>query len=1079
MRKKIHLYLLLFFFWAIGPVSFAQSPLFKFGITKSGVYKITEANARQLGFANLSDISFYGYPGMLPQKLDSAQFSHQEIPSWESGNALFVYLEGPTRVRFDEQSEIEFIHHFYTDTLHYLIGRNATPKRIQETQGNQSNPSADVWDVWYSFKWLKEEKTNILNSGRSWYSDPIRQGQSLSVNFGVSSSTSAPWILKSTLMAQSSGTSLLRMLTGDQLIGRVDFNPIPSTTYGIKGREETVHLEFSPPNGRLNQLRFTFQGSGAGYLDYVTVGIPYSGDQLPEGIFQGKKDGLIKLTPNTKTWEVSNFYNPKAFGNGNSASGKSWALFTESNVPAIQVFQEVVHNPLEGSKPEFIIITVPQFEQAAERLKAHKEVLGISSEVVFTPEIFDWYGYGNRDVTAIRNFIAANYRAGRKLKNVLILGKGTFDYKDKLKGRPNLIPIYTSRSSLDPLTTYSSDDYLAMVDWGQGEWEESTAGDEALKIGIGRIPGINFREVSTWIEKIISYENLDQKFPPSSVLTFLADDGDNAIHMRDAEVHANYLTENHPFFRSEKLYLDRFKQEKSGTRQSSVATSEAIEKSLDRGSLFVNYIGHGNETTLTAEEIFKVPDLENWTIQNQPALWVTATCEFGRHDSPFLRSAAEELLFANGKGALGLLTTGRPVFSSINFKLNQAFIQEVFKTENGFYQDLGSIYLNTKNKSQNGPLNRNFSLLGDPSLRLKVPDLGIKITSMIDVITKNPIDTLHSLDQVELTGEIIEPLAGASINNFNGTYQLELWDKPGKQRTLGDENPQFEFREENNLLFKGKGEIKEGKFTTRIVVPKEVSKEKTSLNLRISAVDENTKSYAGGLLQAKIDGTIEKESTDQAGPIIQVEVKGETKTLFAISSNQTKVTAKFEDRSGINLSSSNPAQILRVLVNGDKSIFINEFYYSVGGDYKKGEAIFTISDLEEGTNSIEVLAWDNAGNSSKFEFRIEVRGSERIQVLEHFVYPNPSSDQSNFCFTHNRAGENLMATLEVYSLSGQILFSETRRLVKAQEMINDWNWIFFQSKSKYPGKGTYIYNLSLHSESDFTSDTVSGKLVIQ
>jgi len=1076
MRKKVHLYFLLFFFGAISPISFAQSSLLKFGVIKSGVYKITETKARQLGFQNLSEISLYGYPGMLPQKLDSAQLSHQEIPAWQSGNALFFYLEGPIQSRFDEQTEIEFTHHFYTDTLYYLIGRNLNPRRISEIPGNSSNPSNDVW---YSFQWLKEEKTNVLNSGRSWYSDPIRQGQGLAVNFGINSSTNAPWLLKSNLMAQSSGTSQLRILTGDELIRETSFNPIPSTTYGLKGREETVNLEFSPPNGRLNQLRFTFQGSGAGYLDYVTVGIPYSGDQLPEGIFHGKKDGLVKLIPNKKIWEISDFYNPKAFGIGNSGLGKSWVVFTEPTAPAIQNFQQIGIKPLEGSKPELVIITVAQFRQAAERLKAHKVASGISTEVVFVEEIFNWYGYGNRDVTAIRNFIAANFHAGKKLKNVLILGKGTFDYKNKLKGRPNLIPIYTSNSSLDPLTTYSSDDYLALIDWGQGEWEESTAGDEGLQIGIGRIPAINFREVKTWVDKIISYENLDQKFLPSSVLTFLADDGDNAIHMRDAEVHANYLTQNHPFFRSEKLYLDRFEQVKNGTRQRSTAISQALEKSLDRGSLFVNYIGHGNETTLTAEEIFKVPDLENWTTQNQLALWVTATCEFGRHDSPFLRSAAEELLFAQGKGAMGLLTTGRPVFSSINFKLNQAFIQEIFKTENGIYQDLGSIYLNTKNKSQNGPLNRNFSLLGDPSLRLKVPDLGIKISSILEVNTKNPIDTLRSLDQVEVTGEIIEPLVGSSISNFNGHLQVELWGSPENQKTLGDENPEFEFQEENNLLFKGEGEINNGKFTTRMIIPKEVSKEKTSLNLRISAIDEKTKSYAGGLLQAKIDGTIDAPSSDQAGPIILVEVKGESKTSFTISSKQILVTAKFEDISGIHLSALNPEKILRVRVNGIKTILINEFYRAKGGDFKHGEAAFTISGLEEGSNEVEILAWDNVGNSSKLEFRIEVRGSEQIKILEHLVYPNPSSDQSNFYFIHNRPGENLMATLEVYSLSGQILFSESRRLVKAQEMINDWNWIFFQSKSKYPGKGTYIYNLSLYSESDFTSDSVSGKLVIQ
>jgi len=58
---------------------------------------------------------------------------------------------------------------------------------------------------------------------------------------------------------------------------------------------------------------------------------------------------------------------------------------------------------------------------------------------------------GNPDLNAIRNFIAWHYQQGGELKNVLILGKGTFDYKEKLGGRPNLVPIYTSRNSLNPL----------------------------------------------------------------------------------------------------------------------------------------------------------------------------------------------------------------------------------------------------------------------------------------------------------------------------------------------------------------------------------------------------------------------------------------------------------------------------------------------------------------------------------------------------------------------------------------------------------------------------------------------------
>ena len=45
-----------------------------------------------------------------------------------------------------------------------------------------------------------------------------------------------------------------------------------------------------------------------------------------------------------------------------------------------------------------MIITVPQFSQAAQKLKAHKEGLGIATDLVFVQEIFDRFGYGNQDV---------------------------------------------------------------------------------------------------------------------------------------------------------------------------------------------------------------------------------------------------------------------------------------------------------------------------------------------------------------------------------------------------------------------------------------------------------------------------------------------------------------------------------------------------------------------------------------------------------------------------------------------------------------------------------------------------------
>ncbi len=1083
MRKNITAWVLLLFLGLIVESAVAQTPFFQFKIKSSGVYRISTEKARQLGFSNLSEISIFGFPGMLPQKLDSAQLKLQEIPALEQEGFLYFFLTGPNSITYSPDKVLNYTHHLFADSLSFLVGKGENPKRIAPISASSENP--DPNQIWYSWTSFKEEKTNILNSGRDWFSDPIRQGQSLNINLGLRTETASPWILAGKIMGQSFSTSKINILTGNQLLGEIEVSPIPNSTYGVKGREEFFNWEINPNGNSLSQIRFTFQGSGsesAGYLDHVVVGVPFANPQLKEGIFESADSGRIRILPDLKTWEISDFFNPKSVleSSGQSASGKKWVIFSTSKTPEITELTQISLSLREqNTNPELVIITSSALLSSANKLKSHKESLGIVTEVVTLDDIFESFGYGNPDLTAIRNFIAYRFHPEKSLKNVLILGKGTFDFKGKLGGRPNLVPIYTSRSSLNPLTSFSSDDYFGLIDWGQGEWEESREGDELLQIGIGRLPAVNFAEANEMVEKIIRYETGQPQKPKAPLVSFLADDADNNIHVRDAEFHAAYLSQNHPEFLLEKLYLDRYEQEKSGTSQSSPQSKSALEKTLEQGTLILNYIGHGNETTLTAEEIFTVSDISNWAEQDQLTLWMTATCEFGRHDSPLIRSAAEELLIAEKKGAIALLTTGRPVFSSVNFALNEAFIEEVFRKENEQYQDLGQIFRNTKNKSLNGALNRNFSLLGDPSMKLAIPELGVNIQSIENTQTGLATDTLSAFQEIRIQAGVIDPVSGASLPGFNGIYQLELRDKPVTVETLGDESSVFQFEEESNLLFKGEGKIENGILEATLFIPASINPEFGLGNLRITALDSDSGFRAMGLEKPLIGGSDENQTGDQTGPDIEAKLNGQGSGPFIFPSTQLELEISLVDPSGINVSGFIPGKDLSIQINGQEPIRVNELYSAIEGGYQKGGLITTISGLKEGKNTLTIRASDTVGNESVLTIEVEVRGSERLQILSHKVYPNPASIESNFEIKHNRPGENLNLTLEVFNSGGQILFSEAYRLVRAAETINDQVWIFFQSQTKYPAKGTYIYKLTLLSESDFSQDSASGKLVIQ
>lgn len=1067
---------LLLFLGLFCHTSFSQTYRFTAGVTEPGVYKLSADQARKLGFGSLEEVALYGYPGMLPQVLDSAQLSPQEIPTWLQDNQLFFYLAGPHSSEFTEGGELTYSHHLYTDTLRYVLGKKSAPRRIEARNGTVTAPNNLT--IWYQLLSVKEEKINLLNSGRSWYSLPIRQGQSLTINFGKNAGTTAAWLLHSRLMSQSTGPSSIRVWTDAEQVEEVVFSPISNSTYAVKGHEVQISKSFTPKGDRLDQLRFSFQGTGSGHLDAALIGVPFTNSTLKEGMFFGKKENPISLETGLQTWEISNFYEPIRYVQGKSALGKKWVLFSPKNVKELGNIKAIASKSTKPNSIELMVITVPQLKQVAQQFQEFKTSQGIPTQVVLTSEIYDWMGYGNPDLSAIRNFIAQEYHQGNQLKNVLLLGKGTFDYKKKLGGRPNLVPIYTSRSSLDPLTTYSSDDYFGILDWGSGEWEESKSGDARLQIGVGRVPAITFAEAKSWLEKSSSYEKQGDAFP-SRTITFLADDGDNGVHMRDSEVHAAYLEKNIPFYRSQKLYLDRFEQTKSGGRQESPAAKKAILESLNSGTLFLNYVGHGNETTLSAEEIFRVQDLENWPNQAQLPLWFTATCEFGRHDSPFIRSAAEELLFAESKGAIGLLATGRPVFSSVNFTINEAFIQALAAAGKLGAMDLGSLYRQTKNGSLNGSYNRNFSLLGDPSLRLALPEASVRIDKLVALNNQTAVDTLSNLIPMKLTAAVIDPLTQAFLSSVQGSFRLEIWGQATKSKTLGDENAAFEFSEENQRVFSGEGEVRNGKIESQFILPECLENSREKIQIRIQVWDKEKKIQAAGIGSFPVLNK-KKGDLDQNGPQITAEINGQgIANIRPISSTQVRVELTFRDPSGINSSALLPDKIMQLRINQGPSQQIYQDYRALEGNFEKGKAQVLLTGLKEGKNTVEVLAWDTFGNKGIYSFSLEVKNSAQLQVISHQVYPNPATTNASIRFQHNRPQETLQAIWTVYSLQGQVLFSEKRRFVNAEEQIVGWNWIFFQSKTKYPAKGTYIYNLTLQSESSQEVDSVSGKLVIQ
>src|SRR5690554_4180845 len=63
----------------------AQVGFYKFPVVQEGVYKITAAQASSLGAGSVSELSIFGYNGMLPQQLERGSLELKEIPVKEIG----------------------------------------------------------------------------------------------------------------------------------------------------------------------------------------------------------------------------------------------------------------------------------------------------------------------------------------------------------------------------------------------------------------------------------------------------------------------------------------------------------------------------------------------------------------------------------------------------------------------------------------------------------------------------------------------------------------------------------------------------------------------------------------------------------------------------------------------------------------------------------------------------------------------------------------------------------------------------------------------------------------------------------
>jgi hypothetical protein len=1107
---------------------------YKIGVVQNGIHKLDYNFLKNLGIdvaaINPKRIQIYGNGGgSLPYANSIARYDDlQENAIYVEGendgrldSSDYVLFYGTSQTRWNyNETTAQFNHvlNMYADTTYYFITVEQNAGRRIQSRASASSPTATVtsFDDYY-FK--EVEINNLIGSGREWYGesmDVINNTVSFTVNVS-NISTSDSVHLRSTYAGRAKNSGFnnsftLRMNGG--LIGTIAFSDVGDYPADNYANPVSYASAFPATTGTMNfgiTLNST-DASAQGWINYVELNyrrnLIMSGNQFQFRDSKNTGAGVVaeyqinNSSPAVQVWDVTNPINPVLQQSQYNAGTISFAANADQMHEYLawtgQQYNNafncgtVVNQNLHGlPQANMLIVTNPGFLQQANSLADfHRSYDNMTVHVVTTTEIYNEYSSGAQDVCAIRDFTKMFYdRATGPItmpEYLLLFGDASYDPKNRLPSNTNYVICYQAANGYNKTQSYISDDFFALLDDYEGEWSYG----ELMDICVGRMPVRSAIEATSMVNKIFHYVNGNGVTPNPTlnnwrnVITFVADDQDNNTHVKQADSLAVRVARSYPIYNIEKIYLDAFNQVTGAGGQRYPDAHDAISNRIDRGTLLITYIGHGNEINWTKERVLEISDINAWANIDRLAAFLTATCEFTRVDDPS-RTSAGELVYLNPTGGgICMFTTTRLAYSNSNYNLCQRFIIHFFEKQNGSPLTCGQIFEQTKLDVYTDSNLRNFILLGDPALRLAFPKFNVKTNTVNGVDASLPTDTLKALSKVTITGEIQDG-NGNKLTSFNGLVMPTVFDKVQRFATIGndindrtDPSSPMSFELQKNIIYSGRTSVTNGEFSFTFIVPKDISFQVGTG--KISYYAHNGTDDANGYNNTVYVGGINTNAAqDIEGPMVKLYMNDEKFVRGGITDKSPFLYAVLNDSSGINMVGTGIGHDITAELDAktDKQYVLNEYYESDLNTYQSGKVRYQFKNLTSGPHLLTLKVWDVYNNSS--ESNTEFIVSETAELaLDHVLnYPNPFTTHTTFMFDHNRPYTSMNVQVQIFTVSGKLVKTLSDRITSTGNHFDNMHWDGLDDYGDKIGRGVYVYKLRVQTDDGDYADQFE-KLVI-
>jgi hypothetical protein len=1077
---------------------------------QSGMHKITFSTLKSMGFQSPQKVKIFGVlPGTLPQMNSTSCFDDlQQYRIWltkdkQQNDCYLIYIPGTVTREFDPVSKtfIQHVNQFARGLSYLYLTEDITiDNPVPVALPRPENPSLIV-NEFDDFAFFEEAAYNLIETGNRWFSYLLTPNSTLQKKFTFQDHiNSEPIQIAISAAGRCELASSLSLSVNNLTAGDLNFAPYSNFAEAdYADLKESVFSKMIDGDNLSLSLNYNGTVNGSCWLDYIRIQtrckLNMQGGQtifcdshsVGSGITAEYQMG--NAGSGLKIWEITTPLKPIEIQSQTTANTLSFKAATDSlrqfiafdplfDFPVIEKVEEVTNQNLHGlPTPDMVIITTPDFKSEAERLAAfHRQNDGLEVTVVNVAQIFNEFSGGIADITAIRNFVRLLYHKSinnntSKLKYLLLFGKGTYDNVHPVNdGNPCFVPTWQSENSLNPSTSFVTDDYFGLLDPEEG-------GQQGIvDIGIGRIPCINAPQAKAAVDKTLHYGTAATLGEWRNILCFVGDDEDNNIHVSDSEQLANFVNNTYPSFYTDKIYLDAYK-EVTTPEKLYPGVNKALNNRVKEGALIINYVGHANEEGLAHEKILTISDIDSWSNADKLPVFVTATCEFSRWDLKNKESAGEHVLFNKTGGGVALFSTTRLVYSSSNYEMNKSFFKYVFETDNaGNNLRMGDIIRLAKSELRGTVNAAKFALLGDPALQISYPRFKVKTLEINNQPVEQLTDTIKPLSVVTVWGEI-QNIKGEKITGYNGILIPTVYDKSTMVNTLGNNGQTpFSYSVQNSILFKGNVSVKSGEFSWSFTVPKEINYRIGNGLIRYYSKDATTD--AGGSFAAlKLGGSPNIASSDVSGPTVKLYLDDENFMNGNRVSKAPLLIAYLEDGSGINTSGSGIGHDITVIIDNatDKMMVLNDYFQSIQDSYKNGKVLFQLPDLEDGMHTLKFKVWDLANNPTEKEITFTV--SSVLTITKLASYPNPASEFTDIVADHNRFGEKMIVHIEIYTQQGVLVEQITSETSSSGFTTQPIRWNPGLSNHRL-ANGVYHYRVRL-TATDGSTAQKTGQLILQ